>query len=75
MKLSKAQQEVVSALKLGLFVWTNEGANFKAWIGDGQGKKQQGIRVRTAEILLGKKVIKLVDGNYCRGLFKYELVN
>ncbi|USK54217.1 hypothetical protein LIS82_22025 [Cytobacillus solani] len=75
MKLSKAQQEVVSALKLGSYIWTNEGENFKAWLGDSKGRKQKGIRVRTAEVLLDHKIIKIVDGNHRRGLFKYELVN
>lgn len=41
MKLSNAQEEVLSALKLGSYLWTNEGNDFKAWIGDYKGSKQK----------------------------------
>lgn len=74
MELSKAQKEVISALELGSYVWTNEGADFKAWIGDSKGNKQKGIRVKTAELLVNKGFIKFVEGDYRQGIFKYELV-
>lgn len=74
MNLSKSQKEVISQLKSGLFVWTNEGNNFKAWIGDAKGNKQKGIHVKTVEVLLNRGWIKFVDGDYREGLFKYELV-
>jgi hypothetical protein len=74
LKLSKAQIDVISALKLGSFVWTNEGDNFKAWLGDDNGNRQKGIHVKTAEVLLNRGWIKFVDGDYRHRLFKYELV-
>lgn len=73
MKLSKAQREVVDAMKSGLFVWTNEGNNLKAWLGDENAAKRKSIRLITAETLFNKGVIKTVDGDYRQGLFKYEL--
>ncbi|MFZ7945701.1 hypothetical protein [Neobacillus sp. 19] len=74
-KLSKYQSEIISALKEdGVFLWTNEGAGFRAWIGDMNGAIIDYVRVRSAEALHKAGVIRLVDGTYREGLFKYELV-
>lgn len=72
--LSKYQSEIVSALKEdGVFLWTNEGAGFRAWIGDKNGAVIDYVRVRSAQALVEAGVIKFVDGEYREGLFKYEL--
>jgi hypothetical protein len=74
-KLSKYQSDIVSAMKDGdVFLWTNEGAGFRAWLGDKDGKGIVYVNVRSAESLLNQGVIRFVDGDYRNGLFKYELV-
>jgi hypothetical protein len=74
-KLSKYQSEIVSALNEdGVFLWTNEGSGFRAWLGDNNGAVIDYIRVRSAEALVNAGVINFVDGTYRNGIFKYELV-
>lgn len=74
MQLSKAQQEAVNLLEAGLFIWTNEGARLRAWIGDESGNKVKRVHVKTALSLSDKQVIGFVDGSYRPGIFKYALV-
>lgn len=71
--LTEAQQEVVRGLEKGLYIWTNEGEDLKAWVGDRQGNRLKGLRLRTVEILLDKEEIILDDGDYPVGLFRYKL--
>lgn len=73
MKLSKYQNDIINELKKGFYIWTNEGENYKAWLGDDKGVVIKYIRVRTAEILFNKNIIKYINGDYGRGLFKYRL--
>lgn len=73
MKLSKAQNEVVDLLKSGLFIWTNEGKNYSAWIGDNEGTKIKTLNIKTVSFLYNNKIIKFEDGNYKKDLFKYIL--
>jgi len=73
MRLSKAQNNVISILENGEFIWTNEGEKVQAWIGDENGKKSKFINVKTALFLLNNDIIKFVDGDYRHGLFKYQL--
>lgn len=74
-ELSKAQKKLVEELKIeGTYLWTNEGNNFKAWLGDYKGVVLKRINVATAKSLERKGWIKFVDGDYREGLFKYELV-
>ncbi|CAM3636498.1 hypothetical protein [Mesobacillus zeae] len=72
--LSKYQSQIVSALREdGVYLWTNEGPGYRAWIGDKNGVIINYVRVRSAEALVNTGVIKFVDGNYRQGLFKYTL--
>lgn len=73
MKLSKAQQEVVNSLKSGLFIFTSEGEDTKAWLGDENGHQPKYIRLRTVEILYTAGIIRLDDRFYHRRLYKYAL--
>lgn len=73
MKLSKEQLKVVEELKSGLYVWTNEGSNLMAWIGDKSGAEVRGLRVRTVEILANNEVIEVDDEDYPRTLYRYKL--
>ena len=73
MGLSKAQQEVINKMKKGLFIWTNEGADLKAWLGNNKGGKIEGLKIRTVETLFEKDKIKLLDGSHRQGLYKYGL--
>jgi hypothetical protein len=75
MKLSKAQLEVVDSMKNGLFLFTGEGSNFKAWLGDENGTHVKFLKKKTVEILYHLKVIKIADRFYHRKLYKYELNN
>lgn len=75
MILSKAQKDVVEELKKeGVYLWTNEGNNFQAWLGDCDGKKMKKVNIATAKSLDGKGVIRFVDGNYRDGIYKYTLI-
>ncbi|MGG0308387.1 hypothetical protein ABEY43_06765 [Priestia megaterium] len=73
MKISKAQSDIISEMKNGLFLWTNEGNNFRAWLGDEKGREIKRIRVDSARVLLNNKLIKYKEGNYPMTLYKYEL--
>jgi hypothetical protein len=71
MKITKAQSELLTEMKNGAIAWTNEGANFAAWIGDETGKKIKGINRRTLEALVNMRLVQFIDGDYRYGLFKY----
>lgn len=73
MQLSTAQKNVLEKMKSGLFIWTNEGANFSVWLEDETAKKKESLRKRTVEILIETKKIEFEDGDYKQGLFKYKL--
>jgi len=73
MKLSRYQAEIVSKLDGGLYLWTNEGNNFRAWLGDEKGREVERVNVRSANALYDNKIIKYVDGDYPLHLYKYEL--
>jgi hypothetical protein len=64
----------VEELKKDTFLWTNEGNNFRAWIGDHKGTVLKRINVATAKSLERNGFIKFVDGDYPDRLYKYELV-
>lgn len=72
-KLSKVQKDVVDALKLGLFLWTDEGESYKAWLGDSRGRVHKKIHRSTARSLFDKGLLKLVDGDYRSNWYKYKL--
>lgn len=73
MKLSKAQQSVLNEMRSeGLLLWTNEGQNYKAWIGDDDGNKVKSVNRRTAEALFSGGLI--VPTNHSNeSLFSYGL--
>jgi hypothetical protein len=74
LKLSKYQSKIISKLrKENHFLWHNEGPDFKAWIGDEEGKVIEYIRRDSAESLAKNKVIKLIDGDYPLRLYKHGL--
>lgn len=73
MKLSKEQAKVIKELETGLYVWTNEGSNLKAWVGDKNAKGKRKLRVSTVEALYNKNKIVLDEGDYPRSLFRYKL--
>lgn len=73
MTLSKEQAKVVDELNSGLFVWTNEGSDLKAWIGNEKGERVRGLKIRTVEILADNENIILDEGDYPRHLFRYKL--
>jgi len=73
MRMSKAQKEVISEMKRGLFIWTNEGRDFKAWLGNEMGQKVRGIKVRTLEILYDRGEVTLLNEKYPSGRYKYGL--
>lgn len=72
-QLTNSQNAVVKELKSGKFIWSNEGSKLQAWLGDGKGNKERGILISTLKVLINKKIVKFVDGNYRAGLYKYEL--
>lgn len=74
MKLSKEQAKVVKELETGLYVWTNEGSNLKAWVGGKNAKITRNLRVSTVEALYNKnKIVLDEEGDYPRRLFRYKL--
>lgn len=75
MILTKAQKQLILDLEEGYFVWTNDGRNFKAWLGDEDSKTVKNVRTRTLEILLEKGFVKFINGQYRDGLYKYGLVS
>lgn len=75
MRLSKAQKRLISEVEEGRFVWTNDGKDFKAWLGDEDSKSVKSVHTRTVEILVEKGFLKFINGEYRDGLYKYGLVS
>lgn len=75
MKLTQAQKEVVSYMREGLFLWTNEKTHTNAWIGDDKGNKRTDINYKTAESLFRKGRIQFENGDFQTGIFKYKLIH
>lgn len=73
MTLSKEQLKVVEELKSGFYVWTNEGSDLKAWIGNEKGNRIRGLRIRTVEVLANNETIVIDEGSYPRALYRYKL--
>jgi len=72
--LTKYQSEIVSGMEASeLYLWTNEGNNLRAWLGDESAKVVKNVRVKSAESLLTKGVIKFSPGDYPLYKYRYEL--
>lgn len=56
--LSKTQTDILNKLKSGLYIWTNEGKGYKAWLGDVNGNFIESIDKRSAESLARNELIK-----------------
>lgn len=72
--LSKYQLSIVEKMKEDdVYLWHNDGANFRAWLGNSKGKEIKSVRIDSAEALHNKGVIKITDGDYPSRLFRYKL--
>lgn len=67
------EKRVISDLEQGLYLWTNEGKQLKAWVGDSGSQKNHELDVETVISLFNKGEIRLAQGDYPDNLFKYEL--
>lgn len=67
------KDQVVSDLRKGTYLWTNEGKDLKAWLGDEYGNPIKAVDVDVANDLFMEGRIFLTDGDYPGGLYRYSL--
>ena len=74
-KLSNYQRNVLlEVYTKGLYIVTNEGANFKCWLEDKTGFKYKGVNKRTVEILFKEGyIVDLKNDKKSFNIFRYEL--
>ena len=73
-KLTKYQAEIVTAMREdGVYLWTSEGENYRAWMGGKYGEVIDYVRRTSVTSLYIRDIIAFSDGDYRQGLFRYTL--